>query len=156
MTNREEVAKNEGLTRELQMLLEANKDKRVVVVGTTCTGKSTLIKSIPNAHDMDALIFPKLSTEEKEYVCQKPWTEEIGRTMDRLAKERVVVQAGEPVFGTIVFNSDLIINLVISDELLKKRVAFRGLLFTDAKNMQRQIEKNIRQSGIQKIDFPVG
>ena len=43
---------------------------------------------------MDEIIFPLLTEQEKEYVCQTPWTEEIGKTMDRLVRERVKIQAG--------------------------------------------------------------
>lgn len=156
MTKRIETTENENLSDKLQALLDANKDKRVVVVGTTCTGKSTFLKSVKGAHDMDELIFPHLSEEEVAYVNQTPWTEEIGRTMDRLAKQRVKVQKGQPVLGTIVFDSDLIINLTISDKLLSQRIKCRNVSFEDAKNMQRQIEENIAKSGIPKINFPVG
>lgn len=156
MTKGLEITENENLSDKLQALLDTNKDKRVVVVGTTCTGKSTFLKSIKGAHDMDELIFPQLSEKEAAYVNQTPWTEEIGRTMDRLAKERVKVRKGEPVFGTIVFDSDLVINLTISDDLLRQRTNARGVSFEDAKNMQKQIEESIKNSEIPKIDFPVG
>lgn len=145
-----------ALIKNLKDILNKNKDKRVIVVGTTCTGKSTFLKQIENAYDMDELLFPKLSQEEKDYVCQDPWTEEIGRTMVRLAKDRVVVRPGEPVFGTVVFDSDLVIELIISDELLRKRTSSRGVSFEDAKNMQKQIETEIRSSKIPVIEFNVG
>lgn len=38
----------------LKKLLSDHIDKRIVVVGTTCTGKSTLISQIPGARDQDA------------------------------------------------------------------------------------------------------
>ena len=138
---------------ELQKLLDNHKNQRVVVVGTTGTGKSTLLKQIKNAHDQDELVFPKLTQEEAEYVCQTPWTEEIGRAMERLVKQYVVIKPGEPVFGTVVLPCDLIVYLKISDELLRERVAARSNSFDDAKNMQRRIEEEIQQSGIPTIDF---
>ena len=158
MSNAEEDKdRNENaLIKNLKDILNRNKDKRVVVVGTTCTGKSTFLKQIENAHDMDELVFPKLSQEERDYVCQNPWTEDIGRTMVRLVKERVTVKPGEPVFGTVVLGSDLVIELKISDELLRKRTLLRGVSFEDAKNMQKQIEAEIRRSGIPVIEFNVG
>ena len=61
---------------EVRDILEAHKDERVVVVGTTCTGKSTLLKSIDGALDMDEVLFPQLSEDEVAYVCQKPWTDD--------------------------------------------------------------------------------
>ena len=156
MRNNPETTREENLIEKLQILLESNKDKRVVVVGTTCTGKSTFLQSIKGAHDMDDLLYPQLTKEEADFVNQTPLTEEISRTMDRLAKERVKVEKGQPVFGTIVFDSDFIINLKISDELLRQRVRSRNVSFEDAKNMQKYIEEDVEKSGIPKIDFPVG
>lgn len=156
MTSEELKNSQENITSKLVKILDANKDKRVVVVGTTCTGKSTFLKQIESAHDMDELVFPKLSKEERDYVDQTPWTEEIGRTMIRLTKERAVVKPGEPVFGTVVLDSDLLIELKISDELLRKRTISRGVSFEDAKNMQRQIEAEIKKSKIPVIELSVG
>jgi ribose 1,5-bisphosphokinase PhnN len=68
----------------------------------------------------------------------------------------VKVRPGEPVFGTIVFDADLIVDLQISNDLLLQRTAARGKEFEDAKNMRQQIERNIAESGIPKIDFSVG
>ncbi len=144
------------LVFRLQQILEANKNKRVVVVGTTCTGKSTFLKSIEGAHDMDELVFPQLTPAEHDYVCQKPWTPAIGQTMIKLVKERVKIEPGQPVFGTIVLDSDLIVYLHISDELLRERTRSRDAAFEDAKNMQRQIEQEIEQSQIPVIKFPIG
>lgn len=147
---------NMNLNQKLQELLNKNEDKRVVVIGTTCTGKSTFLTSIKGAHDMDELIFPQLSKEEADYVNSSPWTEEIGRTMDRLAKERVKVKSGEPVFGTIIFDCDLLVNLKISDSLLRKRVESRGVSFNDAKRMQKQIDMQIKESRIPVVEFHIG
>lgn len=146
----------ENLVEELAKILDKNKGKRIVVVGTTCTGKSTFVRGIKNAQDMDSLIFPKLSKEESDYVNQNPWTEDIGRTMVRLVRERVKVEPGKPVFGTVVLESDLVIELKISDTLLVERAALRNVSFEDAKNMQNQIENEIKQSGIPTIGFNVG
>lgn len=146
---------NPELTHELQNILDQNREKRVVVVGTTCTGKTTFLNHIKGAHDMDELVFPQLTQEESDYVNQTPWTPEIGETMVRLVKEKVKIKPGEPVFGTVVIDSDLVVFLKISDDLLKKRTAQRGVSFEDAKNMQRQIEDEIEKSGIPKIEFPI-
>jgi hypothetical protein len=105
---------------------------------------------------MDKLVFPLLSDEKAEYVGQTPWTPEIGETMTRLTKERVKVQPGKPVFGTVVLDADLIIYLKISDGSLRQRTESRGASFTDAKNMQQHIEDEIVTSGLPVIEFEVG
>lgn len=146
---------NEPVVSGLRELLDRHSDQRVCVVGTTCTGKSTLVAQIPGARDQDKEVFPKLTEEEKAYVCQTPWTEEIGRTMTQFVRERVLSEVGKPVFGTVVIDCDLIVLLKISDQLLATRVALRGAQFSDAKNMQSRIEAEVRASGIPHIEFLV-
>lgn len=133
---------------EISQVLKQNKDKRICVVGTTCTGKSTYLKYFDNGLDMDEIIFPLLSEKEKEYVCQTPWTEEIGRTMERLVKERIKIQPMHPVFGTVIIDCDLIIYLDISDDLLRQRTDSRNASYDDAKNMKFRIEKELSEINI--------
>lgn len=140
---------------DLKKILEQNIDKRVCVVGTSCTGKSTYLKHANNGLDMDEIIFPLLTEQEKEYVCKTPWTEEIGKTMDRLVRERIKIQAGQPVFGTVIIDCDLIIYLNISDDLLRKRATSRGVSYSDAKNMKDNIERDLENAKIPIISVDV-
>ena len=48
--------------------------------------KTTLINESNVGVDMDEEIFPLLTEEENDYVCQTPWTEEIGNKMDELVR----------------------------------------------------------------------
>ena len=77
---------------ELKEIFNNNKDKRILVIGTTCTGKSTLIKNLGMGLDMDKVIFPLLTKEESDYVCQTPWTKEIGEKMTYLVKTKLKIQ----------------------------------------------------------------
>jgi ATPase subunit of ABC transporter with duplicated ATPase domains len=140
----------------LRRLLAEHSAERVIVVGTTCTGKSTLLAQIAGARDQDSEVFPTLSKAEADYVCREPWTEEIGRTMDKLVRERVKAKAGQPVFGTVVIDADFIVLLKISDELLQERTAKRKSSFDSAKAMQRRLEQEVLTSGISCIEFFVG
>lgn len=155
LVNSPEIAK-EKQAAELQTLLDTYKDERVVVLGGTCTGKSTLVEHLDGAQDMDKLVFPLLTQDEKDYVCQTPWTPEIGETMTRLTKERVNVEAGKPVLGTVVLDADCIVYLKISDELLRERTTARGVSFEDAKSMQTHIEEEIVASGLPVTEFEIG
>lgn len=154
MPEKKEVGRE--LIVKLRNLLDQNKDKRVVVIGTTCTGKSTFLKDINTAHDIDELVFPQLTKAERDYVCQTPWTPEIGQTMTRLVKEKIRAEPGKPIFGTVMLDSDIIIYLQISDELLAMRTRSRNVNFQDAKNMQERIEAEIKKSQIPVIVFSVG
>ena len=149
-TNRDPV------TAGLADLLTQHSDKRVIVVGTTCTGKSTLLARIDGARDQDREVFPTLSAEESAYVCQEPWTPEIGAVMTGFVRDRVQSRAGSPVFGTVLIDCDLIVLLKISDDLLRERTTKRDVSFLDAKNMQMQLEEQVRTSGIPYIQYPLG
>ena len=126
---------NNKYVEELKKIFDNNKDKRILVIGTTCTGKSTLIKSLGIGLDMDKVIFPLLTKEESDFVCQTPWTKEIGEKMTYLVKTKLKIRTGEPLFGTVLVDCDLIIYLHISDELLKKRTDLRNVDFINAKNI---------------------
>lgn len=67
----------EANSDNLITIFNENSDKRICVLGTTCTGKTTLINDLNIGLDMDKEIFPLLTKEENEYVCSTPWTEEI-------------------------------------------------------------------------------
>ncbi len=140
---------------QLKEIFNNNTDKRILVIGTTCTGKSTLIKNVGIGLDMDKVIFPLLTKEEADYVCQTPWTKEIGEKMTYLVKNKLKIQAGEPLFGTVLIDCDLIVYLHINDELLQERTTLRNVDFTNAKNMQTEIEEEIKNSNIKVITLEV-
>lgn len=140
---------------ELAQIFNENKDKRICVLGTTCTGKTTLINATNMGLDMDKEIFPLLTEEETEYVCRTPWTEEIGDKMDELVRTKLSIKPGIPMFGTVLLDCDLIVYLHIDDELLFERTRLRNVDFNNAKNMQRSIEEEIRKSNIPTITIEV-
>ena len=136
---------------ELTEIFNHNKDKRICVLGTTCTGKSTLINELNIGKDMDKEIFPLLTDKEKKYVCSTPWTEKIGNKMNELVRSRLTVEPGIPMFGTVVLKCDLIVYLHINDDLLLERTKLRNVNFEDAKNMQKKLEREIEFSNIRTI-----
>ena len=52
------------MIEQLENILEENKDKRICILGTSCTGKTTLIEYTGMGKDMDEEIFPLLTKEE--------------------------------------------------------------------------------------------
>lgn len=133
---------------QLIEIFEENRDKRICVLGTTCTGKTTLIKGTNIGLDMDEEIFPLLTEEETEYVCRTPWTQEIGNRMDELVRTKLSIKQGTPMFGTVLLDCDLIVYLHINDDLLLERTKLRNTDFSNAKNMQLKIEEEIKKSNI--------
>lgn len=140
---------------KLYEILKLFADRRVVVVGTTCSGKSTLQQQIPGTLDMDKLIFPLLTEQERTFVCQDQWTEEIGEFMTEVTRQRVNIEPGKPLFGTVVLDADVIVHITISDQLLQERTAMRNVSFENAKNMQAQLEQNIVRAGVPVVHFCV-
>lgn len=143
------------MIEELQRILEENKDKRICILGTSCTGKTTLIEQTGIGKDMDEEIFPLLTKEEEEFVCRTPWTKEIGNYMDNLVKSKLKIEPGIPLLGTVLLDCDLIVYLHINDELLKERTEKRNVDFINAKNMQESIEEEIKNSNIKTITIEV-
>jgi len=139
----------------LLTIFNENSNKRICVLGTTCTGKTTLINNSDIGLDMDKEIFPLLTKEETDYVCSAPWTEEIGDKMNELVRTKLSIRPGTPMFGTVLLDCDLIVYLHISDELLLERTRLRNADFMTAKNMQRKIEDEIRNSGIETITLEI-
>ena len=140
---------------ELSKIFKENRDKRICVLGTTCTGKTTLIHDTNIGLDMDDEIFQLLTQEETEYVCKTPWTEEIGNKMDELVRAKLSVKPGTPIFGTVLLECDLIIYLHINDKLLLERTKLRNVDFINAKNMQQKIENEIKKTNIPTIYIEV-
>lgn len=145
----------EANLENLIQLFNENSDKRICVLGTTCTGKSTIINESNIGLDMDKEIFPLLTKEETDYVCSAPWTEEIGEKMDELVRTKLSIRPGLPMFGTVLLDCDLIVYLHISDELLLERTKLRNVDFMNAKNMQQKIENEIKNSGLETITLEV-
>ena len=131
------------LTSVLNEFFQKKIDKRVVVLATTCTGKSTIIKDLSIGRDMDEEIFPLLSQDEKDYVCQYPWNEEIGKYMDTLVRDRLSVKKGIPLFGTVYVECDIVIFIKLDKNILRQRCLKRNVNFENAINMQIQIENEI-------------
>lgn len=142
-------------TEKLRRIFSNNSNKRVCVLGTTCTGKSTILKNNNIGKDMDEEIFPLLTKEETEYVCQTPWTKEIGNKMNELVREKLHIVAGTPMFGTVLLDCDLIVYLHIDDKLLFERAKLRNADFDNAKSMQKEIEEEIKNSKIPTITIEI-
>ncbi len=139
----------------LNAIFEKHKNDRICVLGTTCCGKSTLKEQIPGTVDMDEVLWPQLTKDEEAYICQKPWTNEIGAFTRKLVKEKVTIKAGQPLFSLILLDSEVIVYLDISDELLAEHCKKRGSDFQDAKNVKDAIEKtwNIQRENDDKVFY---
>ena len=128
---------------ELKEIFEQHKTERIFVLGTMCAGKTTLLKQFPSAIDMDNIAFLNITEEEAEIINRKPWTKEVGDTVDKIVYRNVKVKAGQPVFGTVIVDCEVVVYLEISDGLLAKHCEKRGASLSDALNMKIEIEKDL-------------
>lgn len=126
----------------LKAIFDKHKNERICVLATTCCGKTTLLKQIPDCVDLDNELWPQLTKEEAEFISQKPWTNEIGDFIDKLVYEKILVKVGHPLFTAIIVDCDVVIYLDISDELLAEHCKKRGNNFYDAQNVKNSIEED--------------
>lgn len=133
----------------LNSILQRFEDKRICVVGTSCCGKTSFASYIGNCVNMAEAICYLLSEEEMEQVMQSPWTPETGEAMDRLVKSKIKTQAGFPIFGTVVMESDFVVYLNISNGMLMARCEEQGVSFEDAIKLKEKIERDL--NGLENV-----
>lgn len=154
-TSREQLP---SAVEKLKRIFANNITKRICVVGSSCVGKSTLLSYFPEAVDMDDLLFGNkergfdslLTEKEINYVCGQ-WTPEIGQFMIRKAHELIKIQPGQPVFGTVVFPSDLIVQITVPEDILRERIRMRNADENDVFSMKAQIDFETKGSKAEKI-----
>ena len=133
---------NQEIINSLKAIFEKHENERICVLATTCCGKSTLLRQIPNCIDLDDELWPQLTKEEADFISQKPWTKEIGDYIDKLVYEKITIKAGYPLFSTIIVDCDVVVYLDISDELLAEHCKKRGNDFKDSKNVKEAVEQD--------------
>ena len=126
----------------LKAIFEKHRNERICVLATTCCGKTTLLRQIPDCVDLDDELWPQLTEEEARFISQKPWTKEIGDYIDKLVYEKIKIQSGHPLFSTIIVDCDVVVYLDISDELLAEHCRKRGNDFMDSKNVKEAVEQD--------------
>lgn len=168
------LEKESNAADALESILNQYKDKRVMVVGVPGCGKSTLLKHIPEAHDMDNVLFPKLSLGEKNFVFQRRFNSEKNKfekipfnNKDRedekaialsadvlqvLAEMHLEIKPGHPQFAPIVLQSDVIVYLKIDDDMLREHLLSRETQddrpqqYEFVKKLEELIEQDIREA----------
>ena len=133
---------NQEIINSLKAIFEKHINERVCVLATTCCGKTTLLRQIPDCIDLDDELWPQLTQEEADFISKKPWTEEIGDYIDKLVYEKITIKPGYPLFSTIIVDCDVVIYLDISDELLAEHCKKRGKDFTDSKRVKDAVEQD--------------
>jgi len=125
----------------LEAIFEKHKNDRIIVLSTTCVGKSTMIMQMPHWVDVDNLLGKCMTKEEITFCSQVPWTKEIGEVYEKIMNERIKVYPGHPLFCSCVIECEVIVYLDISNEILLSHCKKRNVDFNYALQMKDEIEK---------------
>lgn len=139
--------------QKLKKIFDRNSSKRILVMGTTCAGKSTLIKSLPECLDQDDICWALLPKELEEKLSRGSWTQEMIESWNKHvenATQIVEIEAGRPLFGASMFKSDIIVYLNINENTLRERTSKRGIKYEMAESYNNKIKEMLKA-----IDLPV-
>ena len=118
-----EIEADQYTILKLKQIFDKNNHKRILVLGTTCAGKSSLVKHLPECLDQDEICWALLPKELEEKLSKGSWTEEMIESWNKHvenATQIVEIEAGHPLFAGSIFKSDIIIYLNISEETLRE------------------------------------
>jgi len=135
--------------RKLKKIFKSHADKRILVLGTTCAGKSTLVKSLPGCLDQDDVCWALLPKDLEEKLLSGPWTEEMVASWNghvERAAQTVEIEAGRPLFAGSLFKSDIIVYLNVGEEALRERAKTRGMPYETASGYNEEIKKKLKET----------
>ncbi|MCL1857985.1 MAG: hypothetical protein FWF92_01980 [Oscillospiraceae bacterium] len=139
--------------QKLRQIFYENSNKRILVLGTTCAGKTTLAESFPECLDQDEICWALLPKELEEKLRTGPWTQEMiesWNTHVENATQTVEIEAGRPLFAGSIFKSDIIVYLNINEKTLRERTKKRNIEYETAANYN-----NIIKEKLKSINLPV-
>ena len=152
--SRGDVIAEHDIVIELKEIFSSNIDKRILVLGATCVGKTTLLKHFPECHDMDTLVWGLLPKEKQEKLSCPNWTDEMSKIWREYvikAKQIIKIEAGYPLFAATSFDSDIIVYLSIDEDTLRERTRNRNIDYTVAAENDERIKKEIELSNLPVI-----
>lgn len=131
----------------LKAIFEKHKIERICVVGTICTGKSTLFNQLSeyNCEDLDDTLWSNIPKDEADLLNElndKAWTTENGYEIYRIISTYGKVNPGCPLFTTTILSCEAVVYLDISDTLLAEHCKKRGDRFVYAKQYKNAIEND--------------
>jgi len=140
--------------QKLKEIFEHNIEKRILVVGTTCLGKTTLLKRLQECLDMDALVWELLPKEIQEELSNPSWTDDMSKTWRKYvieAKQIIKIEAGHPLFAATLFESDIIVYLNIDENSLRERTKKRNIKYEMAVENDNQIKEDLKATNLPVI-----
>jgi thymidylate kinase len=148
---RKEAKAEQDTIQKLTEIFENNTEKRILVLGPTCAGKTTLLKSLPKCLDMDALVWELLPKKIQEELSSPSWTDEMSKTWRKYvikSKQIIKIEVGRPLFAATSFDSDIIVYLNIDKNTLRERTKKRGIKYETAVENDNRIKEEIRVANL--------
>jgi dephospho-CoA kinase len=147
----EEIKTEQDIIQKLKEIFKHNSKKRILVLGTTCSGKTTLLKNLPECLDMDALVWELLPEEIQHELSTPTWTDDMCKTWREYvikAKKIIKIEAGHPLFAATSFDSDIIVYLNIDEKTLRERTTKRNIKYETAVENDNRIKEEIRTANL--------
>ena len=144
---------DELVIQKLNHIFKTHADKRILVLGTTCAGKSTLVEHFPESRDQDDICWALLPKELEKKLSGGPWTEELVNAWNNHVENaiRIVeIEPGRPLFAGSFFKSDIIIYLNVNEKTLRERTKKRGMTYETASDYNDVIKEKLLST-----DLPV-
>jgi len=145
---------NERIIHRLRTIFAENADKRICVVGVSCTGKSTLLRDLPECVDGDSIVWDTLPEDVYEKLSRSPtpWDEETLNTWKEwYIKADFDIKPGQPVISVWVEDCDLVVYLTLSESEYLKRVTMRGRNVKEMLKQRAELDKVVRECGLPVI-----
>ena len=139
---------------KLRRIFNENSDKRILVMGTMCAGKTTLVKSMPECLDQDEICWALLPKELEEKLSKGSWTQELVEAWNQHvedATQTVKIEPGRPLFGGSMFKSDIIVYLNISEQTLRERAKKRNADYEVASSYNNKIKEMLKAAALPVI-----
>lgn len=130
--------------------LSFNQARKTVLVGTTCSGKSTLVKRNKILIDMDDVVYDQMTPEEQAHANQ-PWTPEIGQFMCEMTDKYLKDWKG--IFcGTVIpKDAEVVYFLKVKKSVLRSRCSKRKVKLQTALQMQDWILSQFLKLDLSKV-----
>jgi len=152
------IQANQDTIQQLKDIFSNNSEKRIIVLGTSCAGKTTLLKSLPECLDMDTLIWERLPKEIQKELSAPSWTDDMRKTWREHvieAKKIIKIEAGHPLFAATLFESDMIVYLNIDENTLRERTKKRNVEYEIAAENNKRIKEEIEAANLPVIILDV-
>ena len=127
----------------LNAIFEKHKNERIIVLTSTCVGKTTIIeKANKNWIDADLLLGQNITEEEiMEAILSKKGIKYI-RIYEKKLYNKLKVEPGIPIFGSCVLDCDVLIYLDISEKNLLLHCKKRGIDINFVLQLKEEIEND--------------